>query len=155
MPLPFERSDRNITMSQSKTEGDGKTSPGIKALGLILLIPMSLVPIGVGLTVLGFVWFSTDAFGGPPLFFKIFGSFVALGFVGFGAIPLMGAIYGGSAAAGWKQSLDDTRAANQSAAAKNFVCPHCSAPLANLADVSSAGDVQCSFCHGWFNTRAS
>ena len=142
-------------MTQPTPESDSKTSPGIKALGLIALIPMSVVPIGVGLTVLGFLWFSTDAFGGPPVFFKIFGSFVALGFVGFGAIPLLAVIYGGSAAAGWKQSLDDKRAANQSVAAKNFVCPHCSAPLADLADVSSAGDVQCGFCHGWFNTRAS
>jgi hypothetical protein len=155
MPLPCERTDRNMAAKQSKPQSDSRPSPGIKALGLIFLVPMSVVPIGVGLTVLGFLWFSSDAFGGPPLFFKIFGSFVALGFVAFGAVPLLAAIYGGSAVAGWKQSLDNTRAANQSAAATNFACPHCSAPLADLADVSSAGDVQCSFCQGWFNTRTS
>ena len=133
---------------------DGPLPPAVKAIGLAMLIPMSLVPIGVGLTVLGFLWLSSDQFGGPPLFFKIFGSFVALGFVGFGAIPLIGAIYGRSAAAGLKEKISSDQPGQPAGPAKTFVCPHCSAPIADLAEISSTGDVRCAFCHGLFNTRA-
>jgi hypothetical protein len=50
-----------------------------------------IIPLGIGLTVLGFLWSSSlDEFGRSPflLFFRIFGSFIALGFVltGFGIL---------------------------------------------------------------------
>ena len=37
---------------------------------------------GIGLTVLAFLWFGDDGFGGPPLVFKVFGSFIAIVFAG-------------------------------------------------------------------------
>ena len=124
-----------------------------KASGLAMLIPMSLVPIGVGTTVLWFMWIGSDnGFGAPPVFFKVFASFIALGFIGFGLVPLlaMRALRGGVG------DLSDTLrglSENQSNSgrAKNYICPHCSAPLEDPAAVPPSGDVQCSFCHGWFN----
>ena len=43
---------------------------------------IGIVPLGIGLTVIGFLWGAPwDAFDSPPLFFRIFGSFVAMMFV--------------------------------------------------------------------------
>ena len=43
---------------------------------------MGIVPLGIGLTVLGFLWLTPfNEFGSPPLFFRVFGSFIALAFV--------------------------------------------------------------------------
>jgi hypothetical protein len=154
--LPFvDSADRRIPMSGSKRQTDGKIPTGIKAAGLVFLIPMAVVPIGVGLTLLGFLWLGSDGSGSPPLVFKIFGSFIALGFLGFGAIPLIGAVFGGAFASGRQETLRDKCPGDQATAAKNFACPRCSAPVADIAEVSSTGDVLCSFCHGWFNIRAS
>ncbi len=93
-------------MNQSDSESDKQLARGAKVVGLAVLIPMSIVPIGIGLSVLGFLWFGQDRYFGPPLFFKIFGSFIALGFVGFGAIPLAAAFFGAPAASRLRSAID-------------------------------------------------
>jgi hypothetical protein len=75
--------------NKAKPDTDGQIPPAAKAIAVAMLVPMSLVPIGVGLTVI-----------------------------------------------------------------RTFICPHCSAPLTDLADIPASGEVQCSFCHGLFNVRA-
>ncbi len=45
---------------------------------------IGIIPFGIGVTLLCFLWFGEDGFHSPPLFFKVFGSFIALAFVMFG-----------------------------------------------------------------------
>jgi hypothetical protein len=98
----------------------------------------------IGLTLLGFLWLGGDAFP-APLFFRIFASFIALGFVlvGFGA-PLHALRHAGQAAADPGSS---TRAGG------TYDCPNCGAGLGRV-DVSPSGDVKCSYCARWFNIHA-
>jgi Sec-independent protein translocase protein TatA len=50
---------------------------------------IGIVPLGIGLTVIVFLW-TASGFGAPPLIFRVFGSFVALGFVITGGAILFG-----------------------------------------------------------------
>ncbi len=95
----------------------------------------------IGLTILGFLWFGfDDGFGAPPLFFKVFASLIALGFVimGFG-MALTGFRAGNSA-----------EQASAPSATGGYQCPNCGAGLGN-EDVSPSGDVKCGYCSRWFN----
>lgn len=101
---------------------------------------------GIGVTVLGFLW-SLDGFGAPPLFFKIFGSFIALAFVGVG---------GGLFYSAFKNKPRDASAfssanAGSMALGKNYSCPSCGSRLGAQSEVSPKGDVKCSYCAKWFN----
>ncbi|MBX3442392.1 MAG: hypothetical protein KF774_08290 [Planctomyces sp.] len=116
-----------------------------------------IVPLGIGLTVLGFLWLSPfGEFHSPPLFFRIFGSFVALPFVFMGAGALFMSqekltkrLQEGAAQAA---RGEDAPPQNRSAArGQGYTCPSCSAPLAPGADVSPKGDVKCGHCNRWFN----
>ena len=52
---------------------------------------IGVAPFGVGLTLFGFLWLSPfNEFGSPPLFFRVFGSFVAFFFVLVGSMILFG-----------------------------------------------------------------
>ncbi len=105
-----------------------------------------VVPLGIGVTVLGFLWSQPfGEFGSPPLFFRIFGSFVALGFVLFGINWVRGTDR-------LKQRrLGESGSAVPTAPGEGYVCPSCAAPLAADADVSPLGDVKCPHCGRWFN----
>ncbi len=118
---------------------------------------------GIGLTVLIFLWsMPFDEFGSPPLFFRLFGSFIAIAFLGIGGTVAYGAITANRrtsqmageiferamSAAAPDASKKAEPHANVSAA---YVCPNCAAPLAANADVSPLGDVKCGHCGGWFN----
>ena len=121
---------------------------------------MGIIPLGIGLTVLGFLWLSPwNEFGSPPLFFRIFGSFIALAFIMMGSGFLSGMLQPGSS--GLNEHLN---AAIREAVRKNpslgrppeagsldYVCRHCNAPLDRKADVSPLGDVKCQHCGKWFN----
>lgn len=114
-----------------------------------------VIPLGIGLTTIGFLWGTPfGGFGSPPLFFRVFGSFVALGFVFVGAGILLGNL---SRAPG--QSVGGPRNTDAGPTAENaqgdsaYTCTHCGAPLAEGADVSPHGDVKCPFCKGWFNVH--
>ncbi|MFO0899561.1 MAG: hypothetical protein U0836_19205 [Pirellulales bacterium] len=114
---------------------------------------------GIGLAVLGFMWgfLGGDAFGGfggPPLFFRIFASLIALPFVVVGGAALLAAITGkamASTPAGIVQGIA-TRS-NATPTAARYECPQCSSPLADRSDVSPHGDAKCGHCGSWFNVH--
>jgi hypothetical protein len=114
---------------------------------------------GIGLTVLGFLWLTPfNQFDSPPLFFRLFGSFIALVFVVVGGTAFFGAISGrGLMAPGATLPQPRSQPAPRPAPTLDnsipagYACPHCGAPLTQQADVSPLGDVKCPFCHTWFN----
>ena len=115
---------------------------------------------GIGITVLGFLWLTPfNQFGSPPLFFRIFGSFIALCFVAMGGTTFVAAIRGnrlqrpGTDFDKFNQTeLEGSPSAPAAPLSPlNYCCANCGAKLMNQADVSPLGDVKCSFCHQWFN----
>ena len=111
----------------------------------------------VGVTVLVFLWSQPfGGFGSPPLFFRVFGSFIAIMFclVGFG-----GAIFGGrmmnqvkARGRQLRRSRRDLEHERDVAPPKvGYDCPNCGGGLGDDADVSPSGDVKCSYCDRWFN----
>ncbi|MES2660841.1 MAG: hypothetical protein V4689_19605 [Verrucomicrobiota bacterium] len=98
----------------------------------------------IGIAVMAFLWGSGDGFGSPPLFFKVFGSFIALGFMvmGFG-VPL-------SLLRKRKGVVELMEEMIPKPPPAQLACPNCGANLGN-ADVSPSGDAKCSYCKGWFN----
>ena len=106
-----------------------------------------LVFAAIGLTVIVFLWSSgSDDFHSPPLFFKIFGSLIAVVFV------LVGGTLGVSALRGKSSLVSPAAGAPVTPQpAGGYQCPQCAAPLGPNADVSPSGDVKCSFCGRWFN----
>jgi hypothetical protein len=117
--------------------------------GRVMGTVVGLAFAGIGLTVLVFMWAAPfDEFGSPPLFFRIFASFIAVMFVAVGGI-------GARASLRYRApSLPQAGAAAPSSATKpvaGYVCPHCGAPLGDRVEVSPSGDVKCGFCGRWFN----
>jgi hypothetical protein len=117
---------------------------------------VGLVFAGIGLTVLVFLW-TASGFGAPPLFFRFFGSFIAMAFI------LVG---GGSffAAVGGKQFFTPPNDVSESeetspssppgpADPLKLACPRCGAALSDGAEVSPHGDVRCAYCQSWFNVH--
>lgn len=115
---------------------------------------------GVGLTVLIFLWGAPrHEFGSPPFVFRVFGSFIALGFVGFAVGAIATALRGramlrnlGNPMQG-PSGLTEGPGANPASPAipPGYGCPRCSAPLRQDAEVSPLGDVKCPHCGNWFN----
>jgi hypothetical protein len=122
---------------------------------------------GVGLTVLIFLWSAGDGFGSPPLFFRIFGSFLAIAFVAMGGTLGIGSLLGKgpySRASAMIRQIQETRQARdpslppgsgpippEAPAPSAYACQNCGAALGADAEVSPLGDVKCSFCGAWFN----
>jgi hypothetical protein len=111
-----------------------------------------LVFTAIGISVIVFVW-SDDGFGGPPLFFRVFASLIAICFVAMGGAVAYGsarALAGGTA---YTSSLPKSNQSSPAAAdvPLGYTCPACGAPLAEEADVSPQGDVKCAHCGRWFN----
>ena len=105
---------------------------------------------GIGLTVLGFMW--SQPFGGfhsPPLFFRIFASFIAIPFVLIGGLTAYSSLTGKGLKK--KRSSKRARSAMQSSSQDTYACPTCNAPLSDNLDVSPHGDVKCGYCSNWFN----
>jgi DNA-directed RNA polymerase subunit RPC12/RpoP len=112
---------------------------------------IGIVPLGIGLTVLGFLWLTPfDEFGSPPLFFRIFGSFVALGFVLFG-VGIIAASFGLRGMRLPRPGDADVPPAVSLPGDAGYQCAHCGATLGEKADVSPHGDVKCAHCGRWFN----
>jgi hypothetical protein len=132
---------------------------------------MAIIPFGIGMTVLIFLWSAPfGAFHSPPLFFRIFGSFIALAFVltGIGIFVGAGKIGDPRRMAQSLKEMQKELSANQSEAgpsppqpadaAKSKVgydCPKCGAALGDAADVSPSGDVKCGYCERWFNIHSA
>jgi hypothetical protein len=104
----------------------------------------------IGLTVIVFLWSSDpDDFHSPPLFFKIFGSLIAVVFVLVGGTVGVASLRHKPVVLPGPTGAETVAAAP--AAAGGYKCPHCAAPLGEKADVSPSGDAKCSFCGRWFN----
>ena len=113
---------------------------------------------GIGLTVLGFLWLSPfGAWDSPPLFFRIFGSFIAICFVAMGGTVAMSAILGGGLMRPSIPAVERVQPHGIAAAGPlgGYHCPQCAAPLSDKADVSPLGDVKSTFCGAWFNIHQS
>ena len=110
---------------------------------LFVLLFMSIFGF-IGIAVLVFLWSAGDGFGSPPLFFRVFGSLIATGFIllGFG-MPLSLLRMGKS----MTKLLDE---ATPKPPPTTLGCPNCGANLGS-SEVSPSGDVKCSYCKGWFN----
>ena len=103
---------------------------------------------GIGLTVIGFLW-TERGFGEPPLFFKIFGSFIALAFVAVGGTLFFTTLKGQFPRSGTATTQPSPTPAPP--AVTGYTCPACGARLGEDADVSPKGDVKCGYCRKWFN----
>lgn len=126
---------------------------------------IGIVPFGIGMTVLGFLWLTPfNQFGSPPLFFRIFGSFIALAFVMTGVAIFKGAgMHPGNHLHGNFNQMRRSMGrpgpvdgpAEPSASSETpqvgYDCPNCGAALGDDADVSPGGDVKCVYCKRWFN----
>ena len=108
----------------------------------------------IGLTVLGFLWGAPwNEFGSPPLFFRIFGSFVALGFVMFSAFGIYSAVTAQVKPRGFRSRQTPSLDSSTDASDDSYGCPSCGAGLSAGDEISPSGDVKCSHCNNWFNVR--
>ena len=101
----------------------------------------------IGLTVLFFLWGSGDGFHSPSLVFKVFGSFIALGFMAMGFGVPLSALKKSKAAGGGSGAGSGPGVPR---AAGGYECPSCGANVKG-AEVSPSGDVKCPYCNGWWN----
>ncbi len=117
--------------------------------------------LGIGLTVIGFLWSQPfGEFGSPPLIFRIFGSFIAVAFVAMGGGTAYAALTGkpnpmgpGRRAARMMRDMQSELPQSPSGppTVGSYSCDSCGAPLDSGADVSPHGDVKCDHCERWFN----
>ncbi len=125
---------------------------------------IGIVPLGVGLSVIAFAWSSPlGGFGAMPVFFRLFITFIALGFVLTGAALLSGQMTDPRRLRARLEQLRSAlppemtqpnasgRPAGESSV--GYSCPSCGAPLDDTADVSPHGDVRCTHCNRWFNVH--
>lgn len=120
------------------------TPPTVPGPARFLGAVIGFIFAGLGLTVLGFLW-TASGFGEPPLFFKVFGSFIALAFVALGGTAFFSALKA--------QPASSTSTATESPfrTGGSYTCPACGARLGESVDVSPGGDVKCDYCRKWFN----
>ena len=126
-------------------------------IGQALAAIYGLVFLGVGVTVLIFLWSQPDNGMSPPLFFRVIGSFIAVAFVAFGFAMCAGAFTAGRLMRSSNPPAANTSASTERStpAASSYTCPHCAAPLSDNADVSPRGDVKCGYCKAWFNIHSA
>lgn len=122
-----------------------------------------LIFLGIGLTVIGFLWGAPfGAFHSPPLFFRIMGSFIALAFVTVGGGTAYAAISGKTQqhvirrfSARHRELMGSSRdRPPQLPARDGYSCDNCGAGLGSDTEVSPHGDVKCEHCGRWFNIHA-
>jgi hypothetical protein len=120
---------------------------------------MGLIFAGIGLTVLIFLWANPfGEFDSPPLFFRVFASFIALSFVIIGGSIFLMSIMVVKVGNNILQSINEAKEQEESStdeAGVNtptyYTCQHCGAPLGKGVEVSPRGDVKCVYCNAWFN----
>lgn len=121
-----------------------------------------LIFLGIGLTVIGFLWGAPfGQFGSPPLFFRVIGSFIALAFVAMGGGTAYAAMFGKPQkhlirhlAARRSDRNDSGSETTPLPTPDGYACDSCGAALTANADVSPHGDVKCDHCGRWFNIHA-
>lgn len=114
---------------------------------------------GIGLTVLISQWaIPFHSFHSPPLFFRLFASFISLPFIavgGAGVFTLLTGISTGpkNSAAKMRDTMH-TMMSQQLKTPKTGTlrqdCPNCGAPRGHI-EVSPSGDVKCPHCNAWYN----
>jgi len=117
----------------------------------------------IGVTVIVFLWGTPfDDFHSPPLFFRIFGSLIAIVFVAVGGSIGVASLRGtgpGMIATPPATSPGAPEPHRSGGPGENrpgaYQCPNCGAPLGASADVSPSGDAKCAFCGRWFNVHRS
>ena len=140
------------------------TASGNTFFGRLLMWPARIVGAcfgGIGLAVLGFLWGSSwNDFHSPPLFFRVFGTFVAIPFVVVGATAVFFKVpnVAERAAALRDQLKEAGLVENESKPAApqpgKLKCPNCgSSP--SQAEVSPHGDVKCDHCSRWYNVHTA
>jgi hypothetical protein len=104
----------------------------------------------IGLSILIGLW-TTKGFGEPPIFFKIFGSFIAIAFMAMGfGVPITALRKGDSS---FSMPNGGHPTASRSPRPPNtYDCPHCGANVGKV-EVSPSGDIKCSYCNEWWNTH--
>jgi hypothetical protein len=130
--------------------------------GLFVGLVFGLVFLGIGITVIVWMW-TAEGFGAPPLVFRIFATFIAIAFVAMGgatAYSAARALAGGDTGFGHQQHNnriedrdfeDKVGQRSERNEQVGYACPGCGAPLARGADVSPHGDVKCAHCGRWYN----
>ena len=139
-------------MADSRDRRPASPPPTGRFIGAVF----GFVFFGIGVTVLILLWGAPfGEFKSPPIFFRIFGSFIALAFVAMGGTLCVASITGrgglGSRRGlrgGYSSDGATSRPALDAAARSDYHCPHCGAPLADGANVSPHGDARCSYCKG-------
>lgn len=113
---------------------------------------------GIGLTTIGFLWGAPfGQFGSPPLFFRVFGSFIAFVFVVVGGSTVFAAFASTPSSLRrfprqrFKTDQFEPPPVPIPPSALGYDCSNCGANLGKEADVSPLGDVKCPFCQRWFN----
>lgn len=130
----------------------------VESLPLVARLVAGVVPLVFGIIGVTFavsLWSeSSDGFGSPPLFFRIFGTLIAsvfmlVGFSGAYAVFVRGArpLRAARGLRGGGRAPRPTSPEGQ----RGYTCPNCDAALKSEADVSPSGDVRCSYCDRWFN----
>lgn len=142
-------------MTNRRMESRNQPPPAARIVGGVF----GLVFLGIGLTVIGGLWLAPfGEFGSPPIFFRIFGSLIAVAFVAMGGTVAVGSILGRGVGASLE--VDDSAGRRDPAETaaqgsnKGYVCPGCGAPLADRSEVSPHGDVKCPYCSRWFNVHS-
>jgi DNA-directed RNA polymerase subunit RPC12/RpoP len=110
----------------------------------------------IGIAVLIFLWSApSDGFGAPPLFFRVFGSFIALAFMAMGfGLPISALLSRSDSSPSGPDSLPLSDGA-PSERQVGYRCPHCGAGLGKDQEVSPQGDIKCTYCHKWWNIHSS
>lgn len=116
---------------------------------LFMLIFVSMFGF-IGLALLISLWSkSSHEFGAPPLFFRLFGSCIAIAFmaVGFG-IPITALRRRAAPRSGDPDQAGPPPATSGGA---GYQCPNCGAALGPEQEVSPSGDAKCGYCRKWWN----
>ena len=112
---------------------------------------------GIGLSVLIGMWVAPfGAFHSPPLFFRVFASFIAIPFVAVGFGSLYAAVTG-MPLNGMREKFRHTSTIHPGSHTRQrgpmqTECPKCAAPIGD-AEISPSGDVKCVHCNSWFNVH--
>jgi hypothetical protein len=130
-----------------------RSKPTLRRLPIFMMLFISMFGF-VGVAVLIFLWApSSDGFGAPPLFFRMFGSLIAIAFMAMGFGLPISALLARSESASATADPADT-AVSQSSSSESqagYRCPHCGAGLGQGEEVSPKGDVKCNYCQKWWN----
>lgn len=142
----------------ARFEDDEFDAPGGNAARVFFSVFIGIFGV-IGILVLVFLW-GSSGFGAPPLFFKLFGSCIAVAFIAFSAFGIYNAWTAKARLSrfvrhthrfGAATPVDDPSEPRSNA--EDWSCPNCGAGLASDTEISPSGDVKCPFCDQWFSTR--